>query len=318
MSKNKGGDGGGFDNRAYRRFKVPEKVDLMSQKEIFEIFDEDISKILEQYTANRNHRGKFPMYVANGFANLSTPLWVKEYVKEHCSIKKKNGKLKTDLSEDEIESLKTMLADAYKKSATNQYPQQTQEFAERNKMIGTAFIALDPELYALTKKLGLSKSQRRDLVIQIFGDPTNNMRFVHKIFNHSTLSDKKKLKLMQKMYGKERFTKAVGAAMTVDSNNSDCIAMLYNYMMKLKLKKRAPILLAYSESYKKNKSSNFRLSGGDFYKDNKRLIKELKKGDIGYKKAFKNLKPKPKDKTKPKDTKSKDFKYQKDSDKAPF
>lgn len=302
MSK-KGGGGGDFNNRAARRFKQPDKVDLMPQEEIFEIFDEDITLILEQVTKNRNHQGKWPQYISNAFANLSTPLWFKMYIEEHVRIKKKKHKMKTDLSEEEISSLKQILADAYKRSATNQFPQQTQEFKERNELLSKAFIMLDPLVYHQTKKLGLSKAQRRELVIQIYGDPVNNMRFVHKIFNHSNLSDKKKLKLMKKMYGKKRFLDAVGAAMTVDSNNSDCIAMLYDYMMDLKLKKRAPILIAYAKAYKKNKSNNFRLTGGEFYGENKKLIKELKRRDIGFKKAFKSLKPKAKD-TAPVKTKS--------------
>jgi hypothetical protein len=288
MAKNKGGD---FQNRAAKRFKTPDKVDLMPQQEIFEIFDEDIETILDQVTAARNHTGKYPVYVTqNAFVNLSTPLWFSLYVKDHCKVKK--GKLKTDLSEDQIESLKSILADAYKKSATNQYSQQTQEFKDRNKIIGKTFIILSPKVYMLTKKLKLTKSQRRDLTIQIYGDPVNNMRFIHKLFNHSPISEEKKLKLCKKMYGKNRFIDAVGAAMTVDSNTSDFLVTLYEYMMSKKTKKRAPFVLAYARAYKKNKSSNYRLSGGEFYKKNRKLIKELKSLDIGFKKAFKNLKPK--------------------------
>lgn len=284
-----------FQNKAARKFRQPDKVDLMSQEEIFEIFDEDIGTILGQVTAARNHTGKYPTYVANAFANLSTPLWFKLYVEDNCKVKK--GKLKTDLSEDEIESIKTLLAEAYKKSATNQYSQQTQEFKERNKILGKTFCILSPEVYKRTKKLKLSKSQRRDLTIQIYGDPVNNMRFIHKLFNHSPISERKKLKLARKMYGKKRFIDAVGAAMTVDSNTSDFLVTLYEYMMSLKTRKRAPYVLAYAVAYKKNKSSNYRLSGGDFYKKNRKLIKELKDIDIGFKKAFKNLKPKKDKKT---------------------
>lgn len=295
MSKNKGG-ADGFNNRAAKKFRQPDKVDLMSQQEIFDIFDEDIGTILGQYTAARNHEGKFPQYVANAFANLSTSLWVYRYVDDHVNakIKKKSGKLKysTDLSEDDIESLKTMISDAFKKSATNQFPGQTQEFKERNKLLSKAFAVLDPLTVHLARKLKLDESQCRELAIQVYGDPTNNFRQIHKINNHSTVSDKKKLKLLKAMYGKKRFVNAVGAAMTVDNNNSDCLAMLYEYFCGLKKKKRAPILLAYARSYKKNKSYNFRLNDGKFYEKNKDLIKELKHCDIGFKKAFKQLKPK--------------------------
>ena len=294
MSK-KGSDG--FQNRAAMKFKQPEKIDLMTQQEIFKIFDDEIDTILDQVTANREHRGKYPTYVANAFANLSTTLWFKLYVKDHCKVVKK-GKLKTDLSDDQIESLRTLIAEAYKKSATNQYAQQTQEYDERNKMLGKTFIILYNKVYRLAKKLKIEKAYARDLTIQIYGDPINNMRFIHKIFNRSILSDKKKIKLMKKMYNAYpkdnpgRFQMAVGSAMTVDSNNSDMIAALYTYMMKLKKKKRAPIIMAYAMAYKKNKSNNFRLTGGEFYKKNKRMIKELKRVDIGFKKAFKSLKAK--------------------------
>lgn len=310
MSKNKGGSG--FDNRAARRFAKIDKVDLMSQQEIFEIMDEDISTILGQYTAAREHKGKFPQYMSNAFANLSTALWVKLYVEEHVKVKrKKNGKckIKTDLSEDELESLRTMIADAFKKSVLSTYQQQAQELTDRNKLLSKAFIILYPEVYDMTavlsvkvkkrllddkvkkRKRALSKAQRRELTIQIYGDPITNMRSIRKLFDNSPVSDKKKLKLLKKMYG-DRFAAAVGAAMTVDNNNSDFIAMLYEHLMDSKKKKRADYVLAYAIAYKKNKTHNFRLEGGDFYKRNKKLMKELeKRWDIGFKKAFTKLKP---------------------------
>ena len=109
---------------------------------------------------------------------------------------------------------------------------------------------------------------------------------------------------MKQMYGKKRFVKAAGAMLTVTDNNSDCIEMIYQYIKDLKTKKRAPYILEYARAYKENKSSNFRLSAeGKFYKKNKKLIKELIECDIGFKKAFKNLKGK-KDKTKDKPKKN--------------
>lgn len=306
MSKKNGG--GEFTNRAAKRFKQVDKVDLMSQEEVFEILSGDITTILDQVTKNRNREGQWPNYVPNMFANLSTPLWFLKYCEETVKVKpkyKKNKKgkktkkvlkykIKTDLTEEQVESLKQILADAFKKSATNQYSNQTQEFEERNELITKAFIHLEPRIYHLTGKLtGLSKAQRRELAVQVWGDPVNNMKFVHRLFNISVVSDKKKLKIMKAMY-EDRFVTAVGAALTVDTNNSDCIAMLYDYLMSKKSKKkRAPYILAYAEAYKKNKESNFRLKAeGEFYEKNKRLFKELAGYDIGYKKSFKRLKPK--------------------------
>ena len=290
MSKNK--NNGKFSNRAARRFNDLAKIDTMEQSEIFEILAEDMKVMLDQVTAFRDHKpnSPYPQYIGNAFANLSTPLFFAEYVDEHVKVKKKGKKIKTDLDEAEIESLRTIIADAYKKSATNFYANQLQEFTERNELLSKTFVKLCPEIYRMTKKFdGLSKSQRRDPTIQIYGDPAYNMRFIHKLINQSTLSDKKKLKLLKKLYGKKRFVKAVGAAMTVEGNNSDCLAMLFEYMVSLKKKKRAKYLKAYADAYKKAKSKYFRIDK-NFYDDNRGIIKELGRLDIGYKKAFKDLK----------------------------
>lgn len=309
MSKNKGSNGG-FQNRAAQRFKNPNKVDLISQKEIFSILDQDMLTMLDQVTDHRNKAGKYPDYIVNMFGNLSTSLYFYNFIKDHCKVTKK-GKLKTDLSDDAIISLKQILADAYKKSATNYFSEMTIDFKDRADLLSKAFIILDVKNYKLTKKLGIKKSQRRDVCIQVFGDPVYNIKFLHKIINYSSLDDKKKLKLLKKMYGGHRFVKAVGAAMTVDSNNSDCITMLVEYVKNMKKRKnRAPYIMAYADAFKVNKTYNFRLADGEFYKKNKPIIRELIDDvDIGYKKAFKPLKPKNigKKQKKPKD-KDKEFK----------
>ena len=288
MSKNKSNK---FSNRAARRFSDLSKVDTLDQGEIFEILSEDIKTMLEQVTSFRDRKpnSPYPQYIGNAFANLSTALFFFEYVKEHVKVTKK-GKIKTDLDGAELESLRAILADAYKKSATNYYANQLQEFAERNELLSKTFRKLCPDLYKLTKKLdGFTKSQRRDLTIQVYGDPVYNMKFIRKLMDMSSSPDKKKLKVLQKMYGKKRFIKAVGAAMTVEGNTSDCLAMLFEYMMKLKKKKRAKYLKAYADAYKKAKSKYFRIDK-TFYDENKAIIKELCRLDIGYKKAFKDLK----------------------------
>ena len=123
-------------------------------------------------------------------------------------------------------------------------------------------------------------------------DPAYNMRYIHKIVNCSPLDDEKRFKIIRKMYGKKRFVDAVGAAMTIDANNSDFITYLVEYVMKMKkTKKRAPYLLAYANAFKTNKTTNFRLINEKFYRKNKKLIKELvNEVDIKYKKAFKQIK----------------------------
>lgn len=301
MSKGNGGD---FQNRAAKKFRQLDEVATMSQRNIFRLLEEEIDTITDQVTKYRNRQGKFPMYVLNGFANLSTAKWFYDYLKEHVKVTKKN-KIKTDLEEAKLDAIKEILSRAYKKSVTNYYANQTQDFADRNMFISKAFIMLDPVNYERTKKLNnagakLTKLQRRDLCVQVYGDPIHNIKFVSGIFDDSNVSDKKKLKLLKKMYG-DRFITAIGAAMTMSSTKSDFLSMCYTFVMdKLRkkkkgktLKNRAKFVRAYAQAYKYNQSSYFKLKDGKFYEENKPLIKELiKEVDVGYKKAFKHLKPK--------------------------
>ena len=274
-----------FGNLAARRFGIIEKVDTIPQEEIFYTLKKDMEIILGQFTANRNkERGaKYPNYMANAFANLSTALFFYKFVKKNYKVKIKHGKvkvIKSKLSKDDLTSIRQILADAYKKSAMGFYDKQAQEYDDRPKL-----------MIQVEKFEGLSKSQRRDLAIQIWGEPIYNMRLVHKVVNESTLSNKKKLKLLRKVYGKKRFVAAAGAALTVESNNSECVGMLYEFINKLSKKKRARYIMAYAEAYKKNKTRYFQVDD-EFFKRNKGIIKELKDIDIGYKKAFKSVKAK--------------------------
>lgn len=281
-----------FSNRAAKRFNDMSKVDTMSQDEIYEILDEDMKTILDQVTAYREHKpnSPYPQYVPNAFANLSTTLYFYEFVSDHVKIKKK-GKVKTDLSDEDLESLRTIISDIYRKSIVGTYTNQQQESIKRNELLSKTFKLLCPRIYRMVRKFdGLSKSQCRDLTVQFYGDPVYNFKFIHKRINESTISDKKKLKLLRKIYGKKTFVRAVGAAMTVEGNNSDCLAMLFDYMTKLKAKKRAPYVRAYAEAYKKVKVSKYFRIDQNFYDDNKKIIRELKRIDIGYAKAFKDLK----------------------------
>lgn len=287
-----------FSNRAAKRFNDMSKVDTMSQDEIYEILDGDIKIILDQVTAYRDHKpnSPYPPYVANAFANLSTTLYFYEYVHDHVKVKKK-GKVKTDLDDADLESIRMIIADVYRKSIIGNYNNQQQESIKRNELLSKTFKILCPRIYRLTRKFdGLSKSQCRDLTIQFYGDPVYNFKFIHKRINESTISNKKKLKLLQKIYGKKKFVCAVGAAMTVEGNNSDCLAMLFKFMSKLKKKKRAKYIRAYAEAYKRVKVSKYFRIDQSFYDENKRIIKELKMIDIGYAKAFKDLKGNGKDK----------------------
>ena len=140
MSKNKGGDNN-YQNRAAKRFKQMDTIGTMSQQEIFEILEEDFETIVDQV----NEKGKFPNYILNAFANLSTALWFYNFISDNVKVTKK-GKVKTELSDDTIHALKEILSRAYKKSATNFYEKASQEFVERNKLLAEAFCMLDPKL----------------------------------------------------------------------------------------------------------------------------------------------------------------------------
>ncbi|MDE6040887.1 MAG: hypothetical protein K2F99_04855 [Muribaculaceae bacterium] len=294
MSKRKGGD---FQNEAARRWRNMNKVPHMRQRDIYNLLDKEIDVILDQVTASRKERGKqFPDYVANGFANLSTALWFYNYVHNHVDTRK--DRIKTDLTSDQIQSLLAILADVYSKSQGSFYQNQVQEFEPRNRYISKAFIAMMPRLYRLTGMLDeLSKEARRDLTIQIYGDPVYKFKYVHRIINESTSSDKRKLKFLKRAYG-ERYIVMVGAAMTTEGNGSDCLAMVFDDMSKSKKKRRALYIQSYAEAYKKNGPSRYFRMDRSFYDKNKKLIKLLigtkkhpnRAVDIGYRKAFKDMK----------------------------
>lgn len=302
MSRKKGG--GDFQNITAKKWRNTNKIPLMSQKEIFKLLNEDIDTILQQVTCARKgtrYNGKIiqhPDYIANGFANISTAFWFLSYVQAHVRVKKKSHCIHTDLTRDQVESLKSILADAYGKSLGGVYSSQVQDDARRNEYISKAFIRLMPNLYHLTGKLkGLSKSGRRELTIQIYGDPVFKFRYVHRKINESTVSDKKKLKFLKTAYGK-RYIAMVGAAMTTEGNGSDCLAMVYDDLMSKKKKKRGPYIQAYAEAYKRNGPSRYFRMDRNFYDKNKKLIKLLisdKKHpkraiDLGYVKAFEDMK----------------------------
>lgn len=289
MSKNKNGNNG-FQNRAARRFKDNDKIDLISQNEIFEILDKDMQTILNQVSDHRNRvrDAKYPNYVGNMFANLSTPLFFYGYIMDHIRITKKD-KMKTDLTEDDIMSLKDIIADAYKRSVTRQYDKQIQELDDRNKLLLKSFAVLDPKRMRTAKKLKLNKHMTRIVAILSYGDPRYNFKQLHKLFNQSSVSDKKKLKVLGKLYGK-RLYNAFGAALTVNAAGSDILATIFSKVERLPRKKRTKVLLAYAEAYKLNGSTYHQLTK-EFIKSNgnKKIVRQLKVADIGYKKAFKRL-----------------------------
>ena len=288
MGKNKGGDAN-FSNRACRKFKDNQKAHLISQMEVFEILQEDMSTILKQISDNLNrvNGAKYPTYTVQMFSNLSVPLYFSEFIKDHVKPNFKKGKIKTDLSDDEIHALKHLLADIYKRSATGVYQAQLMEAEERNKYLAKSFEQLDPKRRKAARKLGLSKKDTRDLLIQTYGDPVRNFRFVCRLFDKSNVSEKEKLNILRKLY-KKRFVDAVGAALATEGNKSDCLYMLFQFVDDKKAKKRAPYIRAYAEAFKQTETHYGQINNA-FKHKNRKIIRELKEVDIGYKKAFKNL-----------------------------
>ena len=75
----------------------------------------------------------------------------------------------------------------------------------------------------------------------------------------------------------------------VDGLESDS-KYVFQYVKNMKAKKRAPYVRAYAEAFKTNGTHNSARINKEFKYKNRKIIKELKQIDIGYKKAFKNLK----------------------------
>ena len=296
MSKNRGG--GEFQNSAAKKFKNLELIPTMDQEEIFDILDDNIDIILEQTKRSLDHMGKFPMYILNAFANLSTALWFYCYVADGCKQKKR--KVVVNFDEDDREALKNILYRAYKKSVTNFFAQQTQEFEERNRLISDAFVLLDHETYELTKKLNtpdnkISKLNRRDMTVQVYGNPVHGAKYIYRSFDESSVSSKKKLKLLKKLYG-DRYYDALGALLTCNNNKSDLIGLAYDTLMrpkgkkKRRLKAQLRIMRAYAIAYKTNQTQYFKMAQAECYTKFKDIIGVLIMKDIGFKKAFKAAK----------------------------
>lgn len=325
MGKNKN-KSGGFTNYAARKFADASKVPKLSQHKIREILVSDLPIMMDQVAANRAgvKDAKYPQYITNGFANLATAKLLYDHIK--CTVKKNKKTGDIDLEKSgytfaQIDALRVIVANGLSASLTGQFPNEAPDFAERNEYLMKAFQILDPRRYKMTKKLGLeTKAARRKLIVSVFLPPMYEIRRgVANVFDKSNLSNKKKMKLLMKLYkmtddelaiaeqrdknrgamddpnyipGKyARFTEAIGYAFTIESANSDFTEMLINYVMKQKKPNRRMFIMAFAEAFKSRKTSNFLLKSGDFYEKNRKIIKKLKKMDCGYKKAFRSLKP---------------------------
>lgn len=312
MSKNKGGgDNPSFENRACKRFRENKNIGVMSQSEIFEILDEDLETILGQITDSRQRRGKYPRYAEQMFVNLSVPYYFYKYAKKHIKTKKGEVICKK-LDADALESMRQLIASVYRLTFdrnNGMFNGQILDADDRNKYLLRTFHILSEPQYKVAKKLGLSRKDTEALIIQIYGKPEKSMSRIHTKFSDSSISEKKKLKIFKKLYG-DRFVQACGCVMCMESTRSDFISTIFNYVNKHKKKKRAKFLKAYADAFKHMQCHNYQVNA-QFAHDNRKLIDGLLYLDVGYRKAFRNLKgdknPK-KDKEKEKSPDKKDKK----------
>lgn len=263
-----------------------------------------------------NHKGfsPYPNYTKNIFANLSGVKFFYELV-----YMWKEGDV--ELDKRERGAIKMLLSTAYRDtiSKTKVYPVLDDEY--RCEMICEAFKILDKKHYKLALKLTSyetvksSRLKRPDsdksrdelrkekeikkakaeaaaceLTIQAFQDPKYTARVVVREFDRRTMSSKKKMKLLHKLYGK-RFHSACGAILGIEGGSSDIVGDVKDAIAKMKKKERIEVLRAYGDYFKRFGKRSFLLDSR-FYKKHKKIIKKLIREDIGYKKAFAGMKDK--------------------------
>ena len=90
MGKNKN-KSSGFNNYAAKKFSDVNKVPKLSQYKIMGILESDMEIMIEQVTKNRagEKDAKYPQYITNGFANLSTAKLFYDYIKENVKLIRK-------------------------------------------------------------------------------------------------------------------------------------------------------------------------------------------------------------------------------------
>lgn len=263
-----------------------------------------------------NHKGfsPYPNYTKNIFANLSGVKFFYELV-----YMWKEGDV--DLDKRERNAIKMLLSTAYRDtiSKTKIYPVLDDEY--RCEMICESFRILDKKHYKMALKLTsyetikASRLKRPDsdksreeirrekeikkaksiaaaceLAIQLFQDPKYTARVVIREFDRRSMSTKKKMKLLKKMYGK-RYNSACGAILGIEGGSSDTVGDVKDAIAKMKKKDRVEVLQAYGDYFKRFGKRSFLLDSR-FYKKHKKIIKKLIREDIGYKKAFAGMKNK--------------------------
>lgn len=288
-----------FQNPAAKKFGNIEVVDQFPEEEIYRILIDELPVILRQINSAKSG-GKYPEYAVNMFANVSSAKFVLEFVQRwDKQIRKTGDSDMMDISD--VKALRQLIAEGYIRR--DKFMNQKLDEKERNKYLLKAYALLDPVGVKIAKKLKLKKKATIEVALLVRKPAKYSVDRLGKLFDTSTVSNKKKLKVLKKLTKtKKKFADYIGSALTINRAITDFVGMAYDVVMprsetkkgrltKKMRKRRAPYLRAYATTFKKRKQFNTILTD-DFYKLNKKLIKELIEEDAGFRKAFKILKSK--------------------------
>ena len=153
MSK-KNKNGGGFDNIAASKFSDMRRVSCMTEFEIVEILNKDFKTVLAQIVANRrgDKKAKYPEYIRNAFANISTARYMYIAVKDAIKVSGKKIK-KSKLTFPQIDAMRVMIADAIVSSNRAMYQSEQADQGRRNYLLEKTYRRLDPRRINMARKL---------------------------------------------------------------------------------------------------------------------------------------------------------------------
>lgn len=153
MSK-KNKNGGGFDNIAASKFSDMRRVSCMTEFEIVEILNKDFKTVLAQIVANRrgDKKAKYPEYIRNAFANLSTSRYMYIAVKDAVKVSGKKIK-KSKLTFPQLDAMRVMIADAIVSSNRALYQTEQADQGRRNYLLEKTYRRLDPRRISIARKL---------------------------------------------------------------------------------------------------------------------------------------------------------------------
>lgn len=153
MSK-KNKNGGGFDNIAASKFSDMRRVSCMTEFEIVEILNKDFKTVLAQIVANRrgDKKAKYPEYIRNAFANISTARYMYIAVKDAIKVSGKKIK-KSKLTFPQIDAMRVMIADAIVSSNRAMYQSEQADQGRRNYLLEKTYRKLDPRRINMARNL---------------------------------------------------------------------------------------------------------------------------------------------------------------------